>query len=437
MQYDSSVWSLSPAARSKLAVGVLCLFVAAASIALIALQTLSQPDDLTWNRWAFYEWLINYESGFVRRGAVGELIQRWFHGAETEALNHLVFGLGTAFIALSTMQVLRPENLSVGAVLYMLSPAGFLWLAVANQYYYRKEMLFYVAILAVAALYRKRTEGGSAGIDRLIVASVLGCALLLPFVHEACVFFCGLFFTLVLRNVLADHLPPRQVRHALIAFVALNLGLFAVLGAFKSPLADSLTIWRSLSPHARSFAGGEVSGAVMALGWSAFYAALMPVKILLSGLATFYLFALLLLYVISAYIYAELAGGRLREALRDRVFRLNFALVSVTFLPLFLIGEDWGRWIFGIFTVFMAMLYSRLLVPIDAQWVARWQARLRLSSLKSQRGRLLFAGLLLLALTTRLPECCLSGSGGAFVRNLAIKAKAVLQVPSRHPKDDH
>src|SRR5205085_9892783 len=52
--------------------GAVCL----GALLLVAAHTVLSPaNSLQWSSWAYSEWLISYEAGFVRRGLAGTLIK--------------------------------------------------------------------------------------------------------------------------------------------------------------------------------------------------------------------------------------------------------------------------------------------------------------------------------------------------------------------------
>ena len=47
-----------------------------ASIMLVWVATMSDPAHLKWSTWAYSEWRISYDAGFIRRGLGGWVIDR-------------------------------------------------------------------------------------------------------------------------------------------------------------------------------------------------------------------------------------------------------------------------------------------------------------------------------------------------------------------------
>jgi len=85
-------------------------------------NSVENPYILRWNSWAFYEWLINYEGGFVRRGLVGTIIIKLFYGNEVFAVNILVFFIATSFFCLTHFFIYKYTNTYRAVLIYILNP---------------------------------------------------------------------------------------------------------------------------------------------------------------------------------------------------------------------------------------------------------------------------------------------------------------------------
>ncbi|QWF71016.1 hypothetical protein KEF85_00505 [Methylomonas paludis] len=404
-----------PAKYDKLII-LAVLIAAAVAVTLISLNTLVKPDELTWTPWAFYEWMINYQAGFVRRGLVGELVQRFYFNHEAQALNYLAFFSGILFIGFSIQQILINPQVRQTALLYSFAPTGFFWIAVANEYYFRKEILFYLAIFLVSALYRSWYSRRSKWLAILVLGLIILFSSVLPFVHEAYPFFCGLIFVSIIQKIITANYGKAKASLAIQVFIAANLLMFVFMSINKGNVLISQQIWASLSVDARHFSNNnQISGGIASIGWSLLGGVALPVHAILSGMGSYYLFPLLLVYLITGYIYASLAEQPLFVAYTKPVFISNFVLVFVGFLPLFMLGWDWGRWIVGIFVVLSALIYSNLLIELPQQTL------IAVTGFLQKRLKAIFLiAILLISLVTKTPECCISGSGATLWDNKLV-----------------
>ena len=389
------------------------LLVAAASLLLVWMNTLENPRSLNWNQWAFYEWLINYQTGFVRRGLSGEILFRFFYGREIEAINHLAFFLGAAYIFFSARQALQIKSSAKDTLLYVLAPTGFFSIAVSNEHFYRKETLFYCAILGIAAAFRAWNGTPRKRIAWSICISIGFLSLIFPLIHEAYIFYCTLIFSAILYKVFAHYTGKEKAGRIVAAYVIFNALIFLVLTRFKGDVFQGEAIWRSLSPAARAFSPtGDVAGGISAIGWSTIQGVTLPIRTLLSGTGVYYIFPLALAYIIVAFIKSGMEGKRFFDVFCSPNFLGNFLLVFATFVPLFVLGWDWGRWSLGIFIVFSTMAFSGLLVDLD------FTASSKYSFMHLLRPReAIFILIITISFFTRTPECCLAGSGNSLQDN--------------------
>jgi hypothetical protein len=395
--------------------------VAAAAIATLSIwmNTIRDPWKLNWNSWAFYEWLINYHAGFVRRGLVGQLIVSKFYGREIWATNYLAFVLGTLYVVCSAVYAITINRLDKRALLYVFAPTGFVLIALANEYYYRKEIIFYIAIFAVSALYAVWRKNKRPILAAGIFVMVIFSSLVFPFVHEAFIFFSTLIFALIIRKISMDWAGPKRSRWIVLSLISLNLAMFIFMSIFKGGSAQCDAIWSSLSPSARSLSPtGNVAGGISAISWSLDAALQLPYRTLLSGLGTYYIFPLALTYLIAGWIHSDSIGEKPPKIYSNSMFLANYFVVCATFAPLFVLGWDWGRWVLGIFIIFTTMVRMDLLLPLNCK-----------VDFNTVQGRalkyVLFAALLFLFLLTRVPECCLVGSGDSLLTNPLKKSLVV------------
>lgn len=390
----------------------LILLSSTISLILIGLHTVQNPETLKWEQWGFYDWLINYQAGFVRRGLIGELIHDFFYNQEILVVNYLVFLLASLYIFFSVHLVLSTQVSKSAALLYIFAPTGFFWAAISNEYYFRKEMFFYLCVFLLSALYRYWHQQKSKLLSLLIIGIIVFFSIIMPFIHETFIFFCTLIFSIIIFKVLSNYLEIKKNIKTIIIFSLINFSIFFLLTLFKGDNQVSQTIWSSLSPTSKIFVReNQIGGGIGAIGWSFKTILSYPINLILSGIGTYYIFPLIMVFFISGYIHASIQKKTLTKVYADANFIGNFSLVLISFLPLFILGYDWGRWIVGIFVIFSNMVFSDLLIEFDNQ---------KLNSIKTyiaQNNQLLiFFVLLFICAFTRIPECGLAGSGSSLLK---------------------
>jgi hypothetical protein len=385
-------------------------------------NSVENPNILRWNSWAFYEWLINYESGFVRRGLVGAIIVKLFYGNEVFAINLLVFIMAASFFCLAHIFIYKHTTTCRAVLIYIFSPIGIYWIAIGNEYYYRKEILFLLALISICLFFcRIKKTGGKLG-EKALCLAIIVLDVVLPLVHEAFLFFNGLVFLLVLLALNAK--DPTFRRLTVWLHIGLCLAIFIVLSFYKGDSTASTTIWNSLSTTALMNGGSEPSGAIAAIGWSFREALKLSILALASGLGSYYLWSLVVTYLVVGFITAEQRRISLLDFYTSKELISTFGSVCLTFLPLFALGWDWGRWVFGIAYASLFILILKLEDPIVQYWQSQ-HSRFRLGKL--QGSFCAFVVILLIGFFTRMPECCFTGSGASLLSNPALSGlKSVL-----------
>lgn len=177
--------------------------------ALSVLKGIRMPS-----RWAVTHYLFNYQLGFMKRGLWGELL--WLAlGAYTSRYFALA-AVGLAILVLWLVlfaQICRGLEDSVDRtpllLMLLASPALAFFAHLAGYL----EQIGYVLLLAMILAARRRHAG-------LLLAVAFGAAVVLPFVHEASIFWIGGLSLLAVLASRAERLRPLNVRARLAAVLA-------------------------------------------------------------------------------------------------------------------------------------------------------------------------------------------------------------------------
>jgi hypothetical protein len=192
---------------------------------------------------------------------------------------------------------------------------------------------------------------------------------------------------------------------------------FFFLGFFKGDADTSQAIWKSLSPTAIALSNShEPAGGISAIGWSLVQGLNLSIKAIQSGLATYYIFSILLVYLTVGFIVADQRSISICEFYKSKELLLPFIAVVLTFLPLFALGWDWGRWVMGIWNISI-FIY---LLQLDAKVAQLIESSIDMRFLKFRI--IIFPVLLCLGFITRVPECCFGGSGTSLFSNPAFSS---------------
>jgi hypothetical protein len=347
--------------------------IVAFGILLVWRHTLGSPEPIGWNIWIFSEWLINYSGGFVRRGLAGEIIARVADGHSAARITTmLVFSAYVIFSALFLFLATAGQSKKAGlaTLLSILIPGGIFAMARDNHFYYGKELLFLIGLelccliqLAIFSEWGRRFETALIWIFLMII---FVAASLLPLVHEGYVFFGAPAIFILLACLRKAYPERRYLGILMLAYPLLPIGAFCVAAIFKGNASVALTIWNSLSDSDQLIIApldpSKPCCLVAAIGFGKLHA-IAGIKVFLAGGFWFWIFVIgsvfSLLALITALVYDP------QQQAKDAAGVLGLlALLFMASLPMYVIGEDWGRWI-----MIVSMSYLLLLFTVKPQHI--------------------------------------------------------------------
>lgn len=315
-------------------------------VVLATLLTWAAVDHLrtalSWGHDSFQltECLINYAGGFVRRGLTGSIalhLSRWT-GIQA---NHLaiVAGFGT-FLLLLTWYLRRSTRIFPPALILSCVVMGF---PAYQECIVRKDclgLLLFLGCLKVDGSALPRPLA-------MVLLNLLACTAILT--HEAFAFYA------LPALILFNH-PGRQpfgvidvLRRGIAMLPA--AGCFALTAVFhgtpetaRAVNSSWLPLWRKINP------GGlhqdQPAAAIQALGWTSDEGLSPGLNLLTSGFYQPMVWAML--FAISfALIVRFTARDTGRGATDERTRVAAILLAQFVFIsPLFVLGHDYGRWLF-------------------------------------------------------------------------------------------
>ncbi len=414
----SEDWARSADVGSKVRCGrkalMATMLIAAASLGIVWLNTLFDPSKLKWDKWAYSELLINYEGGFVRRGLLGQL----FHDADgTNTLivvNEYVFytfAALTVVIVLNALYVGIVRGSGFAALICLVMPGGILSMALGNEYYYRKEVLFFVFVYVLALARHALSWLGVERLPRKTAAALWVCVSLLSlallFIHENFLFLCAPAIVLLMYGVCEREDRIMSVFAPLLYLAAL-VALFGALAVHRGDSGIVAKIWESIGPISRKLISdtGQPAGGIAALNLGLLKAMSWQLIMVVSGYAPYWMLPIVV-SMLGAVTYALLtsiagsAGGP-----RGLVV---YALLFLGASPLFLLACDWGRWIAATNLIFLAVFPCIPTLPPKLSNAAKVLSG-RLFVLDRNTLARVAVAVILMSLFVEMPECCIGGS---------------------------
>ncbi|HOP34742.1 MAG TPA: hypothetical protein PL090_00350 [Syntrophales bacterium] len=297
------------------------------------------------NTWKTGDWLINYSSGFIRRGAFGEVALFLSHISGFDLL-WTVFTLQFLLLFLVFFLVVviffRTDRSRVELMIF-LSPAFLLFPFYDIQGGFRKEILVYIPFL-IYVLYLLKGRLPQHGI--FLVLAFYAFAL---FSHELAVFVLPFF---IIVTILFFYLKIIEARpmYVLAASFVILAGIALIFSSIFLGIGKASAICNHLVSNGLD--SKICDGAINCLEQNSYDGMLWVANIFFQNdyLAT-YIFALIL----SLLPFYFLKSVDIPEK-----YVYAFPTIALLFmLPLYVFAVDWGRWI-HIYIFFLSVLVFAL-----------------------------------------------------------------------------
>jgi len=235
-------------ARRRLAVALSVFFVGLFLAGIIAMAGRFPHASYAWT-----ELLLSYRGGFMRRGLLGEIAFSLRDVIEPRLLLGVLVWLAYAFVALWFVRLVC-SRLSLGGLMFLLSPALLLLPAYDFEAFGRKDIFIVGAFCLSVELVRRVGNERAAGAGILLVFAVAGL------VHELAFFYLPLAMLLLA----AREFPMRgrawafRLGSVTAVFVAVGIALSVVFKGDAHHAADIVASWRELYPDIFSIFPGAV-----------------------------------------------------------------------------------------------------------------------------------------------------------------------------------
>lgn len=404
--------------RLSVAVG---LAITSVAIVLVGLATIWHPTKLSYGGNHYADWLVNYAGGFVRRGLSGEIIQQIAGGNPAIVVtNVIVFAIFAAFaLGLCGLLAASTKRWSITA-LVLLAPGSIFAMATGNDFYYRKEVLFHLCLvlsaLLVVGIAKTSEPRAKAALLHGLTGFITVVFAVVPFMHEGFIFLSAPAHLLLLY--FAGRHTGAKTGNIIAALAFVSIAIFCFTALFKGSTGTAAIIWNSLSSVDRHLinpaAPGVPVGGIGAIGLSLTRAFQDVFAMLATGYAWFWLPPFVFLSGCGLLI-SKLAIEERRGAANSIWWYLDlYLLVFLCSAPIYLLAIDWGRWLSSNFICYVVVLVVCL--QLEAAQGHRFSGasspaycRRMLDHLMVLWPRYAVATVLLMAVTVKMPECCILG----------------------------
>ncbi len=302
--------------------------------------------------WQITEWLINYQGGFVRRGLLGEIIFhvcQYFNSSPYWLILTVCF-LSFLLLVMFFLYFFIKKDYPVKLLFFVFFLGG----PILNDFWVRKDVLLMLFFIAIVYLLTKKIKGYLLLVNLLLVIAL--------FTHESIGFLCFPVIFLLLNREDYAKSTKGLIRSISFFFLKLapSLSAFILCLYYKGNSFISSRIWdswRSVKFPIQNDSIHTIPAAINGLSWSLSQALKLFTDTLLNFSGDVYAPIMWLLIIVSIY-YSSVKIG-ISSNTKDEISNVMiFQFLAV--LPLFILGWDYGRWIFFWVTSSFATL---ILVP--------------------------------------------------------------------------
>jgi hypothetical protein len=351
------------------------------SVVQVARRTVLS-DGFEIHYWSFSELLIYYPDRFIRRGLIGQIIQFIDNDGILLDSTLLVIFVNFCFFVLFLYLNLRTYELTNHqSFLLLMSTFGVFQVSIYNQYFHRKEMFLITLFLIINLILKNKLRSNFKFLIVLIltIMSILiheGIALLMfPFVY---------------------YLLKRETEnlnfHKAYFIISITVFIVVILNAGNPEIADQI---RNSLPVEDRILFETDRDAITTIGWSIYDTFTLTTFTLIFSGSMFLWLSYIALAVYSIYVILNLSISKI-----SKLEFINFIKENSYFLliiPIFIVGFDWGRWIFSLF-------YFLIFTIINTKTIDK------VDSFSSKE--ILF---LVISFFTIMPECCLEMTRGDMI----------------------
>lgn len=352
--------------------------------------------------WSISEILINYQGGFVRRGLLGELIY-WFSNHNDFSIYTLI--LLISIIAYSILILYFIWEFKKNALPIVILPfAFFLGGPVISDYWIRKDILIVLLFILVIKQASKYKFLNYLFMNIFLIIGIL--------IHENMAFISFpiliIYFINRNSNVFRQQNPSFFFKiYNTILLLSPSLAAFLLVIVYKGNYDLAFSIWSSWLPVQFPIQNIEQFGppaSIEALSWNisrAFEGLKHTLHNFDGGIyAPVAWFGIVagVIYVLSNFDILSMSSGYSKKT-KEYLSNLSVVLLVQIFaiIPLFIIGWDYGRWIFlWVTSSFIIFFNFKDISDLLPNWYSSFGKYLsKLFQLNILRNRLLLAYVLL------------------------------------------
>ncbi len=301
--------------------------------------------------WQITEMLINYRGGFVRRGLLGEIFWQLNYNFNLSPYNTILFVCTISYLVFIILFVKIFKK--KGYPIFILPFVFFLGGPIINDFIIRKDVIIILLFVLIIYFSNKRSKGYLFFVNLFLILALL--------IHEEIGFFCFpvLFLIFLNNNRSISKISSNTIKSGILSIVQLIPAIvtFGLVLYYNGSYIIAGKIWDSWKPvqfpiQDNNFS--EIPAAIDGISWPLKRSLAHTVYTLKNFNDGIYapiawFFILILVYYLLTNI--NKLNSKIRNYKTTSEFnKINISniliLQIISFIPLFILGCDYGRWVF-------------------------------------------------------------------------------------------
>ena len=293
--------------------------------------------------WQYGEWLINYQSGFVRRGLIGEflyLLSKIFN-SNLQVTFILFLSAIVFFYYYLNYQFIKNIKLNFINLLIIFSPIFYFFLVIISKVGIKKEIILYIFYLIF--LYQLKSENFNIKRNWMFI-------FIFPFLllnHEGQFFFLPYLVLPLLFVVKKHEIKEFKIQSLSLFFISILTTL--LLYNFRGTVDHTLNICESLNIYAPAKCDwwGPIFALSLNLGedWGGTFNLQWLFSYIHNDYKSYFGFIFYIVYsFLPFYIFIKFARFKKKFLISKKKIIFTLLILFLFSLPLFHLAQDWSRW---------------------------------------------------------------------------------------------
>lgn len=285
--------------------------------------------------------LINYSSGFIRRGLLGEIIKRLYNFSPFNILNFIKYFCLVFYLFISSFLLLKFIKQSKSIILllmpYVLPYYSFIGYIIIRDFFLLT--LFLVSVYVLKIINNKIIK-----LTFLNLITIIGIL-----THEA-YFFFSVPVLIVITTIIGKQFNSIEFLHNSIAFIPSIFTLSASIYYHGSTESVTIIYNDVIKILPKNTYNTELNGGIASLSSNSFFQIKYMFQELLwngfsRGISYLFFFITILFLLLNSEKLNFSFSSKRTAPINSNYITFFFLIQTISFLPIFIVAIDWQRWI--------------------------------------------------------------------------------------------